>query len=422
MEDTVEQTQSAKLARAIIGVFAAVVLAGALFAGGFLAGTRFAANGTANSSLDSPVLSLLDTSEDTEPPEDVDLSTFWEVWNTLDSRFYYGAPTEQERVEGAINGLIDAHGDPYTAYVNPEVARILQEDSSGSFEGIGAYVEEAPEGGVYIIRVFEGGPAEQAGVRSGDIVVAVDGTDVTEQTLRESLLLIRGPAGTNVTLSVFRASDQDDTLHDITVTRARLDIPTVESEMLDDNIGYVALFEFNARASARLRSAVRELIDDGAESIILDLRDNPGGYLDESVSIADVFLPKGTILIQRDVDGRERTYTSSNGDFAENIPLVVLVNGNSASASEIVAAAIQDNNRGTLIGDTTFGKGSVQLQYNLTDGSLLRVTYALWFTPNDVSISENGITPDITVELPAEPQTEGDVILDRAVEYLTSGQ
>jgi carboxyl-terminal processing protease len=350
------------------------------------------------------------------------MSTFWEVWNTLESRFYYGVPSEQDRVEGAINGLIDAHGDPYTAYVNPEVAKILQEDSSGEFEGIGAYVEEAPDGGVYIIRVFDGGPAQKAGLEAGDVVVAVDGQDVTEQTLRESLLLIRGPSGTDVTLTVIRHDDQTGDLVDITITRARLDIPTVEARMLDDNIGYVALFEFNARSSARLRGAVQDLIGQGATSLVLDLRDNPGGYLDESVTIADTFLPKGTVLIQRDVDGRERTYTSSNGDFAEDIPLVVLINGNSASASEIVAAAIHDNGRGTLIGETSFGKGSVQIQYTLTDGSMLRVTYALWYTPNDVSISENGVDPDIQVDLPEDLGPDADPVLDRAVEFLTTGQ
>jgi len=417
-----EQTENNKTARWLLIGIGVVVLAIAVFAGGFFAGSQYAAGGVANSSVEAPLLPLLSPQQDSTPPSDVDMSTFWEVWNTLESRFYYGVPSEQDRIEGAINGLIDAHGDPYTAYVNPEVAKILQEDSSGEFEGIGAYVEEAPDGGVYIIRVFDGGPAQEAGLEAGDVVVAVDGQDVTEQTLRESLLLIRGPSGTDVTLTVIRHDDQSGNLVDITVTRARLDIPTVESRMLDNNIGYVALFEFNARSSARLRGAVQDLIDQGAQSLILDLRDNPGGYLDESVAIADTFLPKGTILIQRDVDGRERTYTSSNGDFAEDIPMVVLINGNSASASEIVAAAIHDNGRGTLIGETSFGKGSVQIQYTLSDGSMLRVTYALWYTPNDVSISDNGVTPDIQVEIPEDLGPDEDPVLDRAVEFLTTGQ
>ena len=422
METPAEQTENRMSWRWLLVAGTALVLAVAIFAGGFFAGSQYAASGIANNGVEVPSLPLLPAQQDATPPPSVDMSTFWEVWNTLDSRFYYGVPTEQDRVEGAINGLINSLGDPYTAYVNPDVAKILQEDSSGEFEGIGAYVEEAPEGGVYIIRVFDGGPADNAGLQSGDVVIAVDGKDVTQQTLRESLLLIRGPAGTDVTLTILRHDDQSGQTVDLTVTRAHLDIPTVDEKMLDNNIGYVALFEFNARSSARLRSAVQDLIDQGAQSLILDLRDNPGGYLDESVAIADTFLPKGTVLIQRDVDGKERTYTSRNGDFAEDIPMVVLINGNSASASEIVAAAIHDNGRGTLIGEKSFGKGSVQIQYNLSDGSMLRVTYALWFTPADVSISENGIEPDIHVDIPADLPADQDPILDRAIQFLTTGQ
>ncbi len=351
--------------------------------------------------------------------EEVDMTTFWEVWNTLEDRFYYDLPPQQERVYGAIEGLIDSLGDPYTSFVPPNVARILEEDSSGTFEGIGAFVEEAPEGGVYIIRVFEGGPADRAGIRAGDIIIAADGTDLLEKSLQEALLLIRGPAGTEVRLTIVREGVPEP--FEVSVTRARLDIPTVEARLLDDHIGYVLLYDFNARSSDRLRRAVRQLMDQGAEKLILDLRGNPGGFLEEAVAIADLFLPEGKVLIQRDVDGRTREYTSRNGDFAERIPLVVLIDGESASASEIVAAAIRDNGRGTLIGQTTFGKGSVQLQYTLSDGSLLRVTYAAWYTPRDVSISEQGVTPDIVVEMPAEP-TNADPQLERAVEFLQSGQ
>jgi carboxyl-terminal processing protease len=344
---------------------------------------------------------------------------FWEVWNALEDRYYYDLPDEQTRVYGAINGLIETLGDPHTAFVPPDVARILREDNTGSFEGIGAYVDQAPEGGVYIIRVFEDSPAEEAGLRANDIVIAVDGQDVTGITLNEALLLIRGPAGSTVQLTITREGEEQPLI--INVRRARLDIPTIESRMLEDNIGYVALFEFNSHASGRLEEAIQELLDQGAQSIILDLRNNPGGFLNEAIQVADLFLPKGTVVIQRDVEDIETVHQSRNGQLAEDVPLVVLVNEGSASASEIVAGAIQDTGRGTLIGTTTFGKGSVQLQFDLSDGSQLRVTYANWFTPNDRSIQDKGITPDIVVENPGEP-SDGDPQLDRAVEFLETGQ
>ncbi|HLV44243.1 MAG TPA: S41 family peptidase, partial [Aggregatilineales bacterium] len=277
-----------------------------------------------------------------------------------------------------------------------------------------------PEGGVQIIRVFEEGPAEQAGMEAGDIVVAVDGQDVTGMILNEALLLIRGEAGTTVRLTVFRM--EEDEMLEFSVTRERLLVPTVESEMLEDNVGYVALFQFNAIATRELRAAVEDLMNQGAESIILDIRNNPGGFLDEAVSVADLFLPRGIVLIERNVDGREQTFRTRSGDIAEDVPLVVLVNENSASASEIVAAAVQDNGRGTLIGETTFGKGSVQLLYNLSDGSQLRVTYANWYTPDDVSISENGVEPNIVVEADEADTSADDVQLERALEFLQSGQ
>lgn len=394
-----------------------LTLAGLIFVAGVATGASLDVAGTVGffppSALPVPAAGVPD--EETAD----EFKVFWEVWNTIEDRFYYDLPDRRTRIYGAINGMLETLDDPYTAFVPPEVARILREDNSGEFEGIGAYVEEAPDGGVFIIRVFEDGPAAQAGLRAGDIVVAVDGQDITRATLNEALLLIRGPAGTDVTLTVVR--EGEDQLLEFTITRARLEIPTVEARMLDDNIGYVALFEFNSVASRRLTDAVEGLLDQGAEAIILDLRNNPGGFLDQAIDVADLFLPEGVVVIQRDVDGNERIHRSRDGQIAEDVPLVVLVNEGSASASEIVAGAIQDRGRGTLIGETTFGKGSVQLQFDLSDGSQLRVTYANWYTPNDRSISEEGITPDIIVETPTEPSEE-DPQLERAIQYLETGQ
>jgi carboxyl-terminal processing protease len=412
-----EPTSGRKLTR--FGLGALVV--STVFMAGFLVGnTADLGVSSANRLLDTSSLRvpLLPRGND-QPDDEVDMGVFWEVWNALEERYYYDLPDEQTRVYGAIDGLIGTLDDPHTAFVPPDVARILREDDTGMFEGIGAYVDQAPDGGVYIIRVFEDGPAEAAGLHANDVIIAVDGQDVTEKTLNESLLLIRGPAGSSVQLTVIREGVEEPLT--FTLMRARLEIPTIESRMLEDNIGYVALFEFNTRASERLEDAVKDLLDQGAQSIILDLRNNPGGFLNESILVADLFLPKGTVVIQRDVEDFETVHQSRNGQLAEDVPLVVLVNEASASASEIVAGAIQDRDRGTLIGTTTFGKGSVQLQYDLSDGSQLRVTYANWFTPNDRSIQGEGITPDIVVQNPEEP-SQDDAQLDRAIQFLETGQ
>ncbi len=421
MQQAQHESRRSGTSRIVLMVTLGLLLAAVVFAAGFVTGSSLTASGVLGSDLQVPVVPFGAPGAARAEEEEVDLDVFWEVWNTLESRFYYDLPSEEERIQGAIEGLVESVNDPYTAYVPPEAARILNEDSTGMFEGIGAFVEEAPEGGIYIIRVFEGGPAEQAGLRAGDIVVGVDGVDITDKILGESLPLIRGPAGTKVTVTVVRSGEPG--LLEFTIERARLEVPTVESRLLEDDIGYVALFEFNARASERLRDTIRDLRGEGAQSLILDLRDNPGGFLDESIRVADLFLGEDVVVIQRDVDGKERSFTSDSGDLAEDIPLVVLVNENSASASEIVAAAIQDNERGTLIGQTTFGKGSVQLQYDLSDGSLLRVTYAAWYTPDDRSITGQGVTPDIIVEASAgDIEAQTDTQLERAIEFLQTGQ
>ncbi len=420
MEDTGEVMRPSRPWRSFLLASLGLILLVLIFLAGLLTGVSMSSS-RANASFRTPLLPGLSSSvENQTQPEDADMSVFWEAWNTVQSRFYYDLPSEEDRVQGAINGMIETLDDPYTAYVEPDVAVILNQDNSGSFEGIGAYVEEAPEGGVFIIRVFEDGPAERAGIRAGDIVVAVEGEDITQESLIENLLLIRGPAGTQVTLTIVREGEEE--LLDLTVTRGRIEIPTAEWRMLESDIGYIVLFEFNGRSSELMHQAVQELLDQGAESIILDLRNNPGGLLDQVVDISDLFLDEGLILIQRDVDGNEIEHTSDSGDIAEVIPLVVLINGGSASASEILAGAVQDRERGVLIGETSFGKGSVQLLLELSDGSQLRITYANWFTPNDHSITEQGITPDIVIETLEEQPVEGaDPQLDRAIEYLQTG-
>jgi carboxyl-terminal processing protease len=268
---------------------------------------------------------------------------------------------------------------------------------------------------------MDGQPADLAGLRAGDVVIGVDGESVVGMSLDEVIALIRGPEGSEVDLEIRREGREQP--FEVTITRERINIPVIQSEMLEERIAYVRLTSFNRNAEPQLRDALDQLLAENPQGLILDLRDNPGGFLDQSIAVADIFLEDGVVLFERSetLDIHE-TYRSDNGDLAEEIPLVVLINAGSASASEIVAGAIQDRSRGVLIGETTFGKGSVQQSHTLSDGSELRVTIARWYTPDDASIDGEGIVPDIEIETPEDLGGDEDVQLQRAIDYLSSAE
>jgi carboxyl-terminal processing protease len=346
---------------------------------------------------------------------------FWEVWDLVQRHFYGELPDMQELTYAAIRGMLSTLGDDYTAFIEPSVAAIISEDATGEFEGIGAFVGMDEEGMVEIVEPFDGGPAEQAGIRAGDRVLEVDGVSIVGVTLYEAIGLIRGPEGTEVTLLIEREGVAEP--FEVTVTRARLEIAITQVEMRDDSIGYIRLYDFSATASERMVEGLEELLAQDPQAIIFDLRGNPGGWLDQAVDVADLFLDDGAILIERWSDGREKSFEAHPGDVGEDVPLVVLVDGGSASAAEIVAGALQDRERAVLIGEPTFGKGSVQRPFTLSDGSELRVTAALWFTPNDRAIHGDGLAPDIEVPWPEEGVEPGvDPQLERAVEYILAGE
>ena len=348
------------------------------------------------------------------------LDLFREVWQIIESEYYGDLPSEDELTYGTIRGAVDTLGDPYTAFVDPQAAAIMREDQSGSFEGIGALVT-MEEGALSIVSVYKDRPAEKAGLRSGDVIAQVDDTLIENMSIYEAISLIRGPAGTPVRLKVYREGEEP---FEVDVIRAKIDIELVESKMLDDGIGYVRLTQFDNTATVKLASAIEELLAQNPKGLILDLRSNPGGLLNESITTAGLFLPRDTlVLIERFKDGTETPYTTSEEPVAADIPLVVLVDAGSASASEIVAGALQDHGRAALIGDKTFGKGSVQLLHTLSNDSELRVTIARWFTPNDRAIHGEGLDPDIAVAVTQEDiDAERDPQLDRAVEYLLTGK
>ena len=352
--------------------------------------------------------------------DDEAFQLFWEAWRLIERDFYGELPPTDEMTYGAIRGAVNTLDDPFTAFIDPGIAEINREDSTGSFEGIGAYVSMR-DGRLSIASTFKDQPAEQAGVLRGDIVLQVDETPIENMSIYEAITLIRGEAGTPVRLTILREGEEP---FEVEIIRARIDIPVVESEMREDGIAYVRLADFSSEASAKLADAIKELQGEDPSGLILDLRSNPGGWLGEAVQTTGLFLPKGeVVLIERFKDGNERTYESPSSPVAPDIPMVVLTDGGSASASEIVAGALQDHGRAVLIGEKTFGKGSVQLPHELSNGAEMRVTVARWFTPNDRAIHGEGLDPDIEIELTLEDlDADLDPQLERAVEYLLTGE
>ena len=352
---------------------------------------------------------------DNRPSMDI----FWEAWDLVQSEFYKDIPPDTERVYGAIRGMVATYGDEHTAFIDPERAAILQEDASGSFEGIGASVEMDEVGRLVIAEPFPGRPAAEAGVKRNDVVLEVDGKSLRGLSLYEAVALIRGPAGSTVVLTILREGEPEPI--EIPVVRAKIEIEVVTSKMLDGNIGYVSLSEFSSGASDKVNAAISDLRAQGAIALILDLRNNPGGFLAEAISVSSLFVEDGTPVVRehRKDAAQDEIYRAQGMHSATDIPLVVLVNRGSASASEIVAGAMKDLGRATIIGEQSFGKGTVQLPHTLSDGSQLRVTIAEWLTPDGNSIDKTGIVPDIVVELTQEDFVEGrDPQLDRAVEFL----
>ena len=354
-----------------------------------------------------------------------DLGIFWEAMDLIEEDFYGELPSPNERSYGAIHGVLKTLGDQNTGFLTPNEAASFMEGIEGSFEGIGALVEWAEdEGAIRIIEPFEDQPAWNAGIRRGDLIIAINGQDVADlSNLHEAINRIKGPKGTEVHLTV-RRDGLDDPL-EVPVTRDTIDVPVVESERYGDNdeFAYVHLERFSADAGAKLRAELEDLLTDETQGLIFDLRGNPGGLLREAINVTSVFLEDERVLIERFSDGTEEIYnTEGSALVPDDLPLVLLVNQGSASASEIVAGALQDVERAPLIGVTTFGKGSVQLPHTLSDESLLRVTIALWYTPSDRSINDTGLEPDIVVERTNEQiENEEDPQLDRAIEFLRNG-
>jgi carboxyl-terminal processing protease len=405
------------LLKAVVKLMIMMVLALAVVAGAFSVGYvsgSLRSRAQAPSAAAAPLQVAPGNSQ-----EPAAFGVFWEAWKAVESQFYGTIPSEQDRVYGAVRGMVATYGDPNTAFIEPKLASIFQEDISGSFEGIGASVRMNEMGQVVIAEPFVGQPAAKAGLLRGDIILSVDNKSLDGMNLYEAISLIRGPAGSTVVLKIARQGV--DKPFDVSVVRARIETKVVDSKRLPGDIGYVSLSEFSRGASSKIADAIRSLEAEGQlKGLVLDLRDNPGGLLDEAGLVASQFIDTGTVTIEREKGGIEHVLEAQPGGVALDVPLVLLVNRGSASASEIVAGAIKENGRGKLIGEQTFGKGTVQLPQTLSDGSELRVTIAEWLTPNKEQINGQGIVPDIVVERTQADFVDGrDPQLDRAVEYLS---
>ncbi|HEY4691724.1 MAG TPA: S41 family peptidase [Anaerolineae bacterium] len=346
------------------------------------------------------------------------LDLFQEAYAVIQSEFYGEIPTDDDLVYGAIRGMLQRLDDRYTTFLEPSIAELDREARTGTYGGIGALVDVSESQALRIVRIFKGSPAEEKGILADDEIVAVDGRSIVGLSLDEMVALVRGPEGSEVTLTVVREGEAEP--FDVTVIRAQIEVPLVESRMIGADIAYISLSQFDGTAVDLLQRELESLLARNPKGLILDLRGDPGGFLDQAIGVADLFLDEGLVMIERTRAGDERRYDSQSGDPAEAIPLVVLVDNGSASASEIVAGAIQDRKRGTVIGTLTFGKGSVQSIHQLSDGSELRVTIARWFTPNNRAIHGEGLEPDIVVE-PGQ-NADQDPQLDRAVELLRTSQ
>ncbi len=353
------------------------------------------------------------------PASDPNFQIFWEAYQTLKNQ-YYGddLPVTKTLAYDAIRGVLFGLSDQFTSFITPDAAKLVQEDATGSFSGIGAFVQLNQARALQITKIIPGSPAEAAGLKAGDLIIEVDGQSMVGEDLSLQVAKVRGPEGSKVTLTVVRGQDKPFTAD---VVRKKIDIKLVDSKMLDSGIGYVSLSSFlSATTSDQLNAAIKDLLAKNPKGLIFDLRGNGGGFLDQAIQVADTFLPKGVVMYERFKDGKENVYNSEDSGIAQDIPLVVLVDEGTASASEIVAGAIQDRGRGKLIGEKTFGKGSVQSVNHLSDGSQLNVTIAHWFTPNNRAIHGTGLEPDITVAAGTDPAK--DPQLDRAVEYLLTGK
>lgn len=410
-----------KTVRIVLAILIGFVLVAGSFSGGVLVGWLL----PQRSSLESPLTPIDPTvsATATSIPGDLEdlFAPFWETWDIVHEQYVDQPVDDLKMMQGAISGMLDSLGDEHTGYMDPETFVEATRPLDGSYEGIGAYVDVTGDY-LTIISPMPGSPAEAAGLKAADRVIMIDGKDMTGIDPSVALKSVLGPAGTQVILTIQRGEENE--ILEFTITRATIDLPSVEGKMLDNNIAYISISTFGENTTDLLKETLRELLVNNPKGLILDLRYNTGGYLVTAIEVISQFIPDGVVMYEVEGDGTETVYEALPGGLAIEIPLVVLVNEGSASASEITAGAIQDFGRGALVGVTTYGKGSVQNWIPLDNNQgAVRVTIARWLTPNHRQIHKVGLTPDYVVEITdADIEAGKDPQLDKAIEVLLSGQ
>jgi len=353
------------------------------------------------------------------PPQDINFSLFWEALSVLKDNFYKPENIENQKIiYGAISGAVKSLGDPYTIFLSPEEKKLFSEDVEGKFGGVGMMVG-IRKGQLQVIAPLENTPAKRAGLRAGDKILKIGEKFTTDLTLDEAVSLIRGTVGTDVTLTILREGWEEP--KEFKITRAIIEVPVLSWELKEKDIAYIKINQFTSTLPSIFKKEVPKILKSPAKKIILDLRDNPGGYLEVAQQIAGWFLKRGdTVTIEKIGKTDEETYYPALGnEKLLNYPVVVLINKGSASASEILAAALRDNRGIKIIGEKSYGKGSVQTMKDLTDGSSLKITIAEWLTPNKEQINEKGLTPDIEIKMTEEDyKNNRDPQLEKAIEII----
>ncbi len=390
----------------------------------FAAGLSMGTGGSASAIVTR--IPLFGDGLDATPDQTVDMTAFWKAWNTLSANYVVThasstLPSTEERLHGAISGLAAAYDDPYTVFFPPEEAKIFADSISGSFAGVGMEID-VKEGVLMVVAPLKGTPAEAAGIKAGDQIAAIDGKSTDGLSVDKAVSKIRGPIGTTVSLTIIRGGK----VLDIKVVRDTIQVPETEDGLdAASGVYHIALYEFTANSGDLFREALQRFKASGSRKLVVDLRSNPGGYLDSAIDIASHFLPVGTTVVTEDFGGKEpnKVHTSLGyNDVPAGTKIVVLIDGGSASASEIFAGALQDARVATLIGTKSFGKGSVQTLIDL-DGGSLKITVARWVTPAGHWIMGNGVTPDIIVPYTsADAAAKKDPQMARAVQFLTTGK
>ncbi len=359
---------------------------------------------------------ILDKEDKNEIEKRADFSVFWEAWRTVENKYMLESLDYEKMVYGATSGMVDSLGDPYTVFLSPQDNIIFEQDMKGSFSGIGAEIGFRDKF-LTVITPLKSSPAEKAGLLSGDKILKVDEVEIIGMNIDEAVNIIRGEKGTMVKLTIGR--DKLDELKEIEIVRDIIKIETVEWELKDGNIAYIRISQFKEETVDEFNGQIDDIIVSDPRGIIVDLRNNPGGYVSTLENIASRFLNNGDIIFIEDFGNKKETYKASGNNKFSNIPIVVLINEGSASASEILAGALRDNNSSKLVGRTTFGKGLVQEMQNLKDKSALKITVAKWLTPSGLDINKNGIKPDYDIEITLDDyENDKDPQLEKAIELL----